>query len=93
VLVVSSAGLAGSTVQLHYAVNAPASQSAASQVLDEFMGEWSVQHHLQDCNMSNTPHVHGITAAAMLQSLCTGGCAGQSCCALKLAVQLVHVTA
>jgi hypothetical protein len=39
VLVVSSPGLAGSTVQLHYAVNAPASQSAPSLVLDEFMGE------------------------------------------------------
>jgi hypothetical protein len=38
VLVVSSPGLAGSTVQLHYAVNAPASQSAPSMVLDEFMG-------------------------------------------------------
>lgn len=38
VLVVASPGLAGSTVQLHYAVNAPASQSAPSMVLDEFMG-------------------------------------------------------
>eukprot|EP00882_Tetradesmus_deserticola_P007081 GHRQ01007454.1.p1 GENE.GHRQ01007454.1~~GHRQ01007454.1.p1 ORF type:complete len:673 (+),score=308.38 GHRQ01007454.1:542-2560(+) len=38
VLVVSSPELAGSTLQLHYAADAPASQSALSQVLDEVMG-------------------------------------------------------
>lgn len=39
VLVVSHPSLASSTVQLHYAVNAPATQSAPSQILDDFMGE------------------------------------------------------
>lgn len=39
VLVVSHPSLANNTVQLHYAVNAPATQPAQSQVLDDFMGE------------------------------------------------------
>jgi hypothetical protein len=69
VLVVSSPGLAGSTVQLHYAVNAPASQSAQSQVLDEFMGEWSVQHNVQACHMFSISHVHGAGAAAVHRRL------------------------
>lgn len=42
VLVVSHPNLASRTVQLHYAVNAPATQSAPSQVLDDFMGKVSL---------------------------------------------------
>eukprot|EP00879_Flechtneria_rotunda_P009341 GHRR01009780.1.p1 GENE.GHRR01009780.1~~GHRR01009780.1.p1 ORF type:complete len:646 (+),score=209.66 GHRR01009780.1:188-2125(+) len=38
VLVVSNSSLSNSTMQLHYAVNAPATQQAPAQVLDEFMG-------------------------------------------------------
>lgn len=38
VLVASHPSLASSTVQLHYAVNAPATQAAPSQILDDFMG-------------------------------------------------------
>jgi hypothetical protein len=37
-LVVAHPSLTNSTVQMHYAVNAPATQSAPSQILDEYMG-------------------------------------------------------
>jgi hypothetical protein len=37
-LVVSHPSLSSSTVQLHYAVNGPAMNAAASQVLDEILG-------------------------------------------------------